>query len=42
LQMMGFGEGKLFIVGGLMELADISQQESVVTEACQQAAWLAS
>ncbi|MFA6075804.1 MAG: flavodoxin family protein [Negativicutes bacterium] len=42
LQMMGFGEGKIFIAGGFMELADVSKQEPVVAEARQMAAWLAS
>ena len=42
MQMMGFGEGRIFIAGGFMELADVSKQESVVAEAQQRADWLAS
>lgn len=40
LQMMGFGEGKLFIKGGFMEVADITADKAVIAAAQEMAAWL--
>ena len=42
LQMMGFGEGKLFIAGGFMDLVDVSANAPVVAEAKAMAAWIAA
>ncbi|MEI6287453.1 MAG: flavodoxin family protein [Bacillota bacterium] len=42
MQMMGFGEGKIFVQGGLMELADISANAGAVAKAQEMAAWLAA
>ena len=39
-KLLGFGEGKLFISGGFMDLQDISANTSVIAQAKTMAEWL--